>query len=450
VEIEVDGLTDLSSLLAEIEISAGASISPNPDEPRDFTGTVFYTVTAQDSVTTQEWEIIVEKAPIVKEDQVITFNLPDTLYQDQSPFPLEATVSSGLRVRFSVENGLSSVFNDELVITSEGTVVVKAFQAGNDTLNYAEVVDTVTVLGSYDISAIVLRPDDSPLEEGLGKLFKKDGGLFQKKKFTDGDLKFTNVRSGEYIIQIIPVGNITSDIFPTYYNKTQFNKEAFALRISNDLRLTMYMKGKNSASTDQNGNGQIKGKVVKSQDQSNSRISTGEASNGEGISELIIYLLKESTNEILRSAVTDSVGNFNMSQIPDDIYEILIDIPGLEQSATSFQLPYDRKNNEMNLTIFMGTEGIVDVDVSTVLGAKNSSFGFNLYPNPTPGTVYLHGYEGDEQEVSIISAKGEIVKSVFLTSEREQLIDLKDLDAGVYYLKLESGKEERVIKVIKK
>src|SRR5690606_21215019 len=55
VEIEVNDQADLTNLKPEIQISEGASIKPDSGGIIDFTDTVYYTVTAEDSVSKQEW-----------------------------------------------------------------------------------------------------------------------------------------------------------------------------------------------------------------------------------------------------------------------------------------------------------------------------------------------------------------------------------------------------------
>ncbi|WP_375578871.1 T9SS type A sorting domain-containing protein [Marivirga tractuosa] len=441
----MDGLTDIRNLVPEIEISEGASINPDSNEAMDFTETVIYTVTAQDGISSQDWEVTVDKATIVKEDQTITFNLPDTLSQAQSPYPLEATSSSGLPVKFSVESGSASILNNNLVLTNESIVEVKAFQSGNDTLNSAEVIKTVTVIGAFNISVDVLRPDDNPLEEGLAKLFHVNGGLFQRVEFTNGELSFRNVPSDDYILQIIPTGSQTLGIFPTYYANTHFNKDASIIRVNNDLNLRMKMKAKRGEAK---GNGQINGQVVKSEESSTSRISIGDQKSGEGISELVIYLLDESTKEIVSVAVTDDSGAFEMEELPQGNYEFLIDIPGLDQASTTFELPFEEQMIELSVTVYLNESGIVDFDISTVLGNENTDLNFNLYPNPTSGILFINDYFGREQEVSIISSNGAVVKIFTLNAEQSQEVDLTELDEGVYYLRSETGKLS-VFKIIK-
>jgi len=446
VEIEVEGLTNVTTLMPEIEISEGASISPATNISRDFTDVVKYTITAQDESTTQDWEVIVTKAEIIKKDQTITFNLPDTLSQAQSPYPLEASASSGLPVRFSVESGSASVFDNKLVLTNESVVKVKAYQSGNDTLNSVEVIKTVTIIGTFNISLEILRPDDTPLEEGLAKLFKLNGGLYERKEFTNGNLNFNNVRSDNYILQVISRGSQTSDIFPTYYSSAHISKDASILRVTNNLNLSMKVKAKRGGT---NGNGRINGQVVKAEKSSNSRVTMGALESGEGIRELIIYLLDESTKEIVSVAITNDSGAFNMEELPQGDYEFLIDIPGLDLASTSFELPFDEEVIELSVTVYLNESGIVDFEISTVLANEDAAVDLNLYPNPTSGILYLNGYSGKEQQASIVSSNGATVKTFTIKAQNSQEVDLTDLEDGVYYLTLENS-NQGMIKVIKK
>ena len=59
VEIEVANGTDLTSLVPEITVSAGATINPLSGIAQDFSSDVTYTVTAEDATTTQDWIVTV-------------------------------------------------------------------------------------------------------------------------------------------------------------------------------------------------------------------------------------------------------------------------------------------------------------------------------------------------------------------------------------------------------
>ncbi|MEL6560817.1 MAG: BspA family leucine-rich repeat surface protein, partial [Bacteroidota bacterium] len=57
--LAVEG-TNITSLLTEVTITEGASISPQAITIQDFTNPITYTVTAEDGVTTQEWIVTVQ------------------------------------------------------------------------------------------------------------------------------------------------------------------------------------------------------------------------------------------------------------------------------------------------------------------------------------------------------------------------------------------------------
>ncbi|MBO7485126.1 MAG: hypothetical protein J6T84_03600 [Spirochaetaceae bacterium] len=65
---------DFENLKPVIEISEGATISPNPDETQNFTSNVVYTVTAEDGTTSKEWTVsVLETNPT---ERTITYD-PD-------------------------------------------------------------------------------------------------------------------------------------------------------------------------------------------------------------------------------------------------------------------------------------------------------------------------------------------------------------------------------------
>lgn len=75
-----------------------------------------------------------------KQSQEIIFEaLPDRS-EDDAPFELEATASSGLSVSFSVIDGPATLSGNVLTLTGAGRVIIVAIQAGNETYNPASSV----------------------------------------------------------------------------------------------------------------------------------------------------------------------------------------------------------------------------------------------------------------------------------------------------------------------
>lgn len=69
--------------------------------------------------------------------QTITFNvLPDKIYGDE-PFALEATSTSGLPVAYQIISGPGNITEGIFTITKTGTVVIKAFQPGDNVYDTA-------------------------------------------------------------------------------------------------------------------------------------------------------------------------------------------------------------------------------------------------------------------------------------------------------------------------
>jgi len=66
-----------------------------------------------------------------------------TLAEDESPYALPATASSGLAITYTVVSGPATIAGDTLTLSGTGTVVVQATQAGNGT--YAPVSETETI-----------------------------------------------------------------------------------------------------------------------------------------------------------------------------------------------------------------------------------------------------------------------------------------------------------------
>ena len=62
IDVNVPFGTDISKLTATANISAKATIDPNPSTSRDYTNPVTFTVTAEDGTTKQDYKVTVKEA----------------------------------------------------------------------------------------------------------------------------------------------------------------------------------------------------------------------------------------------------------------------------------------------------------------------------------------------------------------------------------------------------
>jgi hypothetical protein len=83
VDIEVEYAADISNLVATYNLSYGAFAAIGGTEqqsgytPNDFTDTVTYTIFAQDSVTSKDWDVIVTKADPSTEAEIMNFGFDE-------------------------------------------------------------------------------------------------------------------------------------------------------------------------------------------------------------------------------------------------------------------------------------------------------------------------------------------------------------------------------------
>ena len=96
--------------------------------------------------------------------QIISFSAPSAETTADPPFALSALSSSGLPARFSALSGPASISGNLVTIIGAGTVVVRAFEPGNNNFNAAPNVDqsfTVTLVVSCANPGALVVPASS-------------------------------------------------------------------------------------------------------------------------------------------------------------------------------------------------------------------------------------------------------------------------------------------------
>jgi len=141
VEASVD-----SGLGLTYDVSGTANISGTTITLTGATGTVTVTVS---QAGTANYNLASEQITFDVNDlqgQTIDFTSVGSKTFGDAPVTLSATASSSLVVTFSVESGLASISNDNLLtFTGAGAVVVRASQAGNATFNPTFSEQTISV-----------------------------------------------------------------------------------------------------------------------------------------------------------------------------------------------------------------------------------------------------------------------------------------------------------------
>lgn len=76
-------------------------------------------------------------------------------------------------------------------------------------------------------------------------------------------------------------------------------------------------------------------------------------------------------------------------------------------------------------------------------------FDFKIYPNPFSDRIHIENNGLQRYRCGMLNLLGHTVKQIQFNNEN-QTIDLTDLNAGIYFLRIESGDNTKTIKMIKK
>lgn len=95
--------------------------------------------------------------------------------------------------------------------------------------------------------------------------------------------------------------------------------------------------------------------------------------------------------------------------------------------------------NALGIQLLMGNDWSASLP-------ENKELGFELFPNPTLGTVYLMNEGNDPLQLVISDIRGTVIKNVILNNNLE--VDLSSLAGGIYIFTVSDGTTKRAERVI--
>lgn len=88
--------------------------------------------------------------------------------------------------------------------------------------------------------------------------------------------------------------------------------------------------------------------------------------------------------------------------------------------------------------------------VNIVLSVDQLEFyDFNIYPNPFTDRIHIENNGLQQYELTLLNSLGQTIKRVQVNVDN-QIIDLTELIAGIYFLRIDNGLNARTMKIIKK
>ncbi len=382
-----------------------------------------------------------------KTDQVITFNLPAQVYVTDPSFNLEATSDSGLEVIFEIISGEEFVSRsgNVLILVSEGTVVISANQAGNDTFNPASVVMTMVIKPVFTVSGSVTDETGAVFTAGTVALIKtgQTTGAITTLD-ASGTYSFTDIKDGVYYVGVIP--NDPTAYYATAYGNAIIYANATPINLSADISgIDIQMVAIATSTNELTGDGVVTGRVIEDEGTGN-RITLGRILEGAPIEGASIFLIRKSDDKILTEVFSDANGDFTISGIPEGSFSILINIPGVEGTVSSdIEV---KQGTEVLMTAMVGEEGIIfDTEVTEVLPVSIEQISFQIYPNPVIDFVTVSLSEEVTSFCwSIIDMRGMTMSKGEVSNHNETRLDMRDLSNGIYFITItnDQGKTGRI------
>ena len=252
----------------------------------------------------------------------------------------------------------------------------------------------------------------------------------------NGYYHFNGVQQGTYLVKaaLSPNSASYSSHLPTYY------VNALHWLYGVDVNVNGNVYGKNItliSGFNPGGPGFIGGNVLQ-----------GANKSGPALSDVSVLLLDDQDNPI-QHASTDGNGAYSFSNLAYGTYKVIVEIPGLASTPQLITIgPNNEDETEVSFEVNTTSVTALGIEDHQQVAIKG------LYPNPTKGILNLDLAFEQAAEVSItlINLVGQeiLLKQVEATGGTEVIsLDVKQVPAGVYMLKVQSGNTvlaERIIK----
>lgn len=249
---------------------------------------------------------------------------------------------------------------------------------------------------------------------------------------SSGFYGFYYVEAGQYMVSAEANITVCPSCIPTYFGNVGYWADAGWMitlcvdSIAADIWLTQL--------SSMNGNGFCSGLI---------QLGTGKTA-GDPIPGIDISL-EQVPGGIKAHTTSDQTGNYSFANVEPGTYRLLVDVPGLPMDST-YQFTIsgtDTSFTDLNFTVDT-TQGSGGIFVGYPLSAKQQVIknnGFRIYPNPAADKFTFESRSGvNGADVTITDLSGKEIWKMKNFSGKSATIDLVNIPAGFYFLKMTDGK----------
>jgi hypothetical protein len=198
------------------------------------------------------------------------------------------------------------------------------------------------------------------------------------------------------------------------------------------------------------GPGSISGQIVEGN--GFGQKPNGVQAPGNPIGGIVVKGGRNPGAQLFAQTTTDANGQYSFNNLPDGNYFIVVDIPGLDTTATH-HVNITGGNSFNNLGFVAGSNGI---SPSTTVGIKEKekiSNAFNVFPNPTKNqfTVEFLVDQASEVSIQIIDVLGKYSKDLYHETNYKGKFSSTfnlNLKPGNYLVKTTINGKELIAKLI--
>lgn len=346
--------------------------------------------------------------------------------------------------------------------TNMGAYTAEITNAKVPGLSIITAPDQLEVLS--DLGGVVqLASDNSVFSAGDIVLFAEGSFGFDtiqaKSLGTNGDFEFTDVVLGDYYLKVIPTGDDTV-FMSTYYESTILSEQATVINfrtITSDLTLLELQRP--SKFKPEEGNNVVDGFLEIEEEfliDAQARIEARRRVRLAGVS---LYRSKSRNSrksaedidltdwDLVAYTQTNDNGEFKFDNVPDGIYRILIDYPGIPiASGSEIEFTLSEAEDQTDITFEAAIDdpevGIVVKEVNVTHSKYDLIESMLIYPNPAGDflTLVLDSRKDYEVRLSIVDIQGMEVLSRSITRNETPndrlVLDVSRILPGVYMVVL--------------
>ncbi len=289
----------------------------------------------------------------------------------------------------------------------------------------------------------------SPVTAGIAELFGYNtdstaAPLIDTQPIANGSYTFPNVQSGAYNVRVTMDTIVYPNTYPTYYDSAYAWYDATIIStpcLNYNLGMGLMVL--------QNGQGNVSGTI--------NGVNGPLKSVGTPLENVHVLLVGTTDNQVYGFDLTNVLGQFVFSNIPEGDYKIVIDAPGLYLAETREVSITANALNHPNQNYLIGDNIIVIEVVEEPLAVtENILSGTSLFPNPANDATILRFNLAKNAVVKaeIVDVTGQLIVTLAngqMAAGIQQLqANVKGMASGLYFVRLQvNGGAAKTLKLVK-